>query len=57
KDRLFRYWLNEIELILLGIEEKGLAVLPLSVLIGRPVMITKAIPCSSPAVSDLTSIA
>ena len=57
KDRLFRYWLNEIELILLGIEEKGLAVLPLSVLIGRPVMITKATPCSSPAVSDLTSIA
>jgi hypothetical protein len=29
KDCLLRYWLNEIELIL-GIEEKGLVVLPLS---------------------------
>jgi peptidoglycan/xylan/chitin deacetylase (PgdA/CDA1 family) len=41
KEGLFRYWLNEVELILLGIEERGLTVLPLSVVIGRPVMITK----------------
>jgi peptidoglycan/xylan/chitin deacetylase (PgdA/CDA1 family) len=34
-------WLNEIELLLAGIETKGLMVLPLSELIGKPVMITK----------------
>lgn len=41
KEDLFRYWLNEIDLILSGIEKKGLAVLPLSVIIGRPVMIAR----------------
>jgi len=38
-DTLFSYWLNEIDLIFSGIREKGLAILPLSELIGRPVMI------------------
>jgi peptidoglycan/xylan/chitin deacetylase (PgdA/CDA1 family) len=38
---LFTYWLNEIELIVSGIKDKGLAVLPLAEIIGRPVMITK----------------
>ena len=38
-DTLFPYWLNEVDLILSGIREKGLAILPLSELIGRPVMI------------------
>jgi peptidoglycan/xylan/chitin deacetylase (PgdA/CDA1 family) len=38
---LFSYWLNEIERILSGIEAKGFTVLPLSALIGRPVMISK----------------
>jgi len=38
-DTLFPYWLNEIDLIFSGIREKGLAILPLSELIGRPVMI------------------
>jgi peptidoglycan/xylan/chitin deacetylase (PgdA/CDA1 family) len=33
-------WLNEIELLLAGIETKGLMVLPLSELIGKPVMIS-----------------
>jgi hypothetical protein len=32
-------WLNEIELIISGIKGKGLAVLPLAEMIGRPVMI------------------
>ena len=41
KEGLFRYWLSEIELILLGIEKKGLTVLPLSAIIGRPVMIAR----------------
>lgn len=36
---LFSYWLNEIDLIFSGIREKGLAILPLSELIGRPVML------------------
>ena len=36
---LFTYWLNEIDLIFSGIREKGLTILPLSELIGRPVMI------------------
>jgi peptidoglycan/xylan/chitin deacetylase (PgdA/CDA1 family) len=39
---LFSYWLNEIELILSGIEAKGLTVLPLSEVIGRPVMMSKS---------------
>jgi len=39
-DERFSYWLNEIESILLGIREKGLAIYPLSELIGRPVMLT-----------------
>ena len=34
-------WLNEIELLLAGIETKGLMVLPLSELIGKPVMMSK----------------
>jgi peptidoglycan/xylan/chitin deacetylase (PgdA/CDA1 family) len=34
-------WLNEIELLLAGIETKGLKVLPLSELIGKPVMVSK----------------
>ncbi len=36
---LFLHWLNEIELILMGLKDKGLKVLPLSVIIGKPVMI------------------
>jgi peptidoglycan/xylan/chitin deacetylase (PgdA/CDA1 family) len=36
---LFPYWLNEVDLIFSGIREKGLAILPLSELIGRPVML------------------
>jgi peptidoglycan/xylan/chitin deacetylase (PgdA/CDA1 family) len=55
KDSLFPYWLKEIELILLGIEEEGLAVLPLSDIIQRPVMLTRATPSPS-AVNDRTSI-
>jgi len=35
-------WLNEIEILLVGIDAKGLAVLPLSELIGKPVMIKAA---------------
>jgi len=34
-------WLNEIELILSGIKNKGLAVWPLAEIIGRPVMVTR----------------
>ena len=41
KSSLFTYWLNEIELIITGIKDKGLVVLPLAEIIGRPVMITK----------------
>jgi peptidoglycan/xylan/chitin deacetylase (PgdA/CDA1 family) len=41
KQSLFAYWLNEMDLIVSGIKEKGLAVLPLAELIGRPVMIMK----------------
>ncbi len=41
KQSLYMYWLNEIDLIVSGIKEKGLAVLPLAEIIGRPVMITK----------------
>jgi peptidoglycan/xylan/chitin deacetylase (PgdA/CDA1 family) len=40
-DALFPYWLNEIELILSGIRERGFTVYPLSQLIGRPVMLTR----------------
>ncbi|MDP7355180.1 MAG: polysaccharide deacetylase family protein [Desulfobacterales bacterium] len=36
---LLAYWVNEIELIISGIKGKGLAVLPLAEMIGRPVMI------------------
>ncbi len=36
---LLPYWVNEVDLILKGIREKGLEVLPLADLIGRPVMI------------------
>ena len=38
-ETLFSYWLNEVDLIFSGIREKGLAILPLSELIGRPVMV------------------
>jgi len=38
-DTLFSYWLNEVDLIFSGIKEKGLTILPLSELIGRPVML------------------
>jgi len=38
-ERLTLYWLNEIELILMGLKDKGLSVLPLSEIIGKPVMI------------------
>lgn len=38
-ERLNLYWLNEIELILLGLKERGLSVLSLSDIIGKPVMI------------------
>jgi len=37
-DHLFSCWLNEMDQILTGIEEKGLMVHPLPMLIGRPVM-------------------
>ena len=39
-ERLIPAWLNEIEILLKGIDKKGLAVLPLSELIGQPVMIS-----------------
>lgn len=35
------YWLNEMELILSGIRNKGLAVRPLDEIIGRPVMVNR----------------
>jgi peptidoglycan/xylan/chitin deacetylase (PgdA/CDA1 family) len=38
---LIPVWLNEVETLLAGIEIKGLVVLPLSELIGKPVMISK----------------
>jgi len=41
KPSLLAYWLNEMDLILSGLKEKGLTVLPLAEIIGRPVMITK----------------
>ncbi|MBC8418646.1 MAG: polysaccharide deacetylase family protein [Proteobacteria bacterium] len=41
-DARFSYWLNEIELILSGIRERGFAIYPLSQLIGRPVMLTRS---------------
>jgi peptidoglycan/xylan/chitin deacetylase (PgdA/CDA1 family) len=37
--RLTLHWLKEIELILIGLKNKGLSVLPLSEIIGKPVMI------------------
>ncbi len=37
----FAHWLNEMDLIMSGIKEMGLAVLPLAEIIGRPVMITR----------------
>lgn len=36
---LFKYWLNELDLLFSGIEAKGMHILPLSEIIGRPVMI------------------
>jgi hypothetical protein len=36
---LFSHWAGELDLILKGIPEKGLEILPLADLIGRPVMI------------------
>ena len=41
KSLLCTHWLNEIELIISGIKEKGLTILPLAEIIGRPVMIMK----------------
>ena len=41
KPFLLDYWLNEMELILSGIKNNGLAVWPLAEIIGRPVMVTK----------------
>ena len=35
---LLPFWINELELILTGIREKGLEILPLSELIQKPVM-------------------
>jgi hypothetical protein len=35
---LLQFWINELELILIGIREKGLEILPLSELIHKPVM-------------------
>jgi len=35
------YWLKEMDLVVSGLKEKGLGVLPLDEIIGRPVMITK----------------
>jgi len=40
-ETLFSYWLDEIELILSGVRERGFSVYPLSQLIGRPVMLTE----------------
>ena len=40
-ESLIPVWLNEIENLLAGIETKGLMVLPLSELIGKPVMISR----------------
>ena len=40
EESLIPVWLNEIENLLIGIETKGLMVLPLSELIGKPVMIS-----------------
>jgi peptidoglycan/xylan/chitin deacetylase (PgdA/CDA1 family) len=40
-ESLIPAWLNEVEKLLDGIETKGLEVLPLSELIGKPVMISK----------------
>ena len=41
EESLIPVWLNEIENLLAGIETKGLKVLPLSELIGKPVMISR----------------
>ncbi len=38
---LLSYWLNEVELVLAGIQAKGLAILPLGEIIGRPVMLVE----------------
>jgi len=38
-ERLFSYWLREMDRILSGIKARGFKVMPLSELIGRPVMI------------------
>lgn len=36
---LFAYWLSELELIFSGISRKGIEILPLSEIIGKPVMV------------------
>jgi peptidoglycan-N-acetylglucosamine deacetylase len=41
KQSLYAYWLNEIDFIVSGLKEKGLAILPLAEIIDRPVMVTK----------------
>jgi len=46
-DHLFSCWLKEMDQILTGIGEKGLKVLPLATLIGRPVMDVSKIGLSS----------
>jgi peptidoglycan/xylan/chitin deacetylase (PgdA/CDA1 family) len=42
-ESLIPVWLNEVETLLAGLEIKGLVVLPLSELIGKPVMISKTL--------------
>jgi hypothetical protein len=41
KEDLLHAWLNEVDKLLSGIGAQGFSVLPLSEMIGRPVMITK----------------
>jgi len=38
-EKLFLYWLNEVELIITGVTEKGFQILPLDQIIGEPVML------------------
>lgn len=44
-------WLNEIDKVLQGIKDRGMTVLPLSELMGRPVMTLENISTGAPAVS------
>ena len=45
-ERLFLYWLNEVELIISGIIEKRLEILPLYEIIGEPVMLNSESRCA-----------